>query len=628
MSLFKWRLLLITWMFCAIIEGRESSCSQIWSRYPSYRNSNGIYSVEISGQMRQVYCDMANGGWTLVARFSNADDRNWIMNGDLWYDRTDELGAVTDPTVNADAMSAAFFGVTATELRITRSDSASHDSLLTTTNNCLQGQSVRDKIASFGNFRSGVWAANQVRGTCSAIFENDYQNTSGFGRAGASGCEIGDQNGISFFSDWSEGDGAVIMIGGGGTDCGRADHGIGITEANEAQFGLSHVGAATVAYLRDFGNDHNSAATTYSLNMWVRNDVQCPAQWAGATQIYCNGNCGTWLDEVAGCQQSDADAYCKLKTCDENAVAISFQHGIASTQGGFACDDRGTNYGDWFGMTDVHYDDNIQNTHGSGPVLNNIVCDSTTDDAGLGHVDYTTCQWHQLNKMNKVINSENFFGFECPVNQIISDLRLQGYASSSVLSNNPTAVLCCELGGYSAVTNTCVDSFSSADGNLEAAICEGNSALVAIYDLVDPTLQQSQWQYQATNGITCCDIEYDTDYGRNLNLGIDRSQCEVLSHSNPIGSFDLSCPMDMVLVEIMDNDPAHGVQEVHQIECCRVINFEAPSQAPTQSPTTSLPTQAPTTACYDCLIDVHGNISDQDTFVNQINNCLSLCCVA
>lgn len=524
MRVFKNEILLITLMFCAMIKGRETSCSEIWSRYPSYRNSNGIYSVEIGGQARQVYCDMANGGWTLVARFSNADAKNWIYDSDLWYDRTEEFGAVTDPTVNADAMSAAFFGMTATEFRITRSDSSSHNSLLTTTNNCLQGQSVRDKITSFGDFRSGAWASDQVLGTCSAIFENEYQSTDGFQQVGASGCDIGDSNGISFFADWSGGDGAVIMIGGGGASCERADHGIGITEANAAQFGVGHEGASTEDYLKDFGNYHNSASTVYSLNMWVQNDYE----------------------------------------------------------------------------------------------------------VGLGYVDYTTCQWHQLNKMNKVINSENFFGFECPVNQVISDLRLEGYASSSVLSNNPTAVLCCELGGYSAVTNTCVDSFSSADGNLEAAICEGNSALVAIYDLVDPTLQQSQWQYQATNGITCCDIEYNTDYGRNFNFGIDRSQCEILSHSNPTGSFDLACPTDMVLVEIMDNDPAHGVQEVHQIECCRVINFEAPSQAPTQSPSTSLPTQAPTTACYDCLIDVHGKpgISDQETFVDEVSNCLSLCCVA
>ena len=28
-----------------------------------------------------------------------------------------------------------------------------------------------------------------------------------------------------------------MMIGGGGNNCNRADHGIGVTEANEARFG-------------------------------------------------------------------------------------------------------------------------------------------------------------------------------------------------------------------------------------------------------------------------------------------------------------------------------------------------------------------------------------------------------
>jgi len=522
-------IIFITLMFSTQVEGRESSCSQIWDRYASYRDLNGIYRVEINGQERQVYCDMVNGGWTLVARFSNSDAHNWISSGDLWYNRTEELGTATDPTVNADAMGAAFFGVEATEFRITRTDSTSHNALLTTTNNCLQGRSVRDKIASFGDFTSGVWASDAVRGNCSAIFENEYQSTKGFRWVGASGCEIGDPNGISFFADWSGGDGAVIMIGAGGTDCGRADHGIGITEANAAAFGEDAPGAG--ASIRDFGGDYGSGSTTltYGLNMWVRNDDYIKSE--------------------------------------------------------------------------------------------------------LGYVDYTTCEWHQLNKMNKVINSEDFFGFECPANEIISDLRLQGYTSSTVLSNNPTAVLCCKLGGYSAMTNTCVDSFSSADGNLEAAVCEGNSALVAMYDLADPTLQQSQWQYQATKGITCCDIEYDTDYGRNANLGIDRNQCQILSHSNTAvpGTFDVACPDDMILVEIIDDDFAHGVQSVHEVECCRVHNFEAPSQAPTQAPTTSLPTQAPTTACYDCLIAVHGrqaSISGQDAFVDAIESCLSLCCVS
>jgi len=245
----------------------------------------------------------------------------------------------------------------------------------------------------------------------------------------------------------------------------------------------------------------------------------------------------------------------------------------------------------------------------------------------LAFVDDTSCQWHAMNKLNKVINANQFFGFECPPNQIISELRLEGYGARSVLENNPTAILCCELGGYSLVTNTCVDSFSTADGILEAAICQGNSAMAAIYDLSDPTLEQGQWQYQATKAVTCCDIEYDTSYGHNLDLGIDRSQCEVISHSNQVGSFDVSCPEDMILIAIRDNDLAHGVQEVHEVECCKVHQVTAPSKAPTATPTTDQPSSAPTTSCYRCLIEVHGNnVSDQDDFVGEIQACLSHCC--
>jgi len=250
-----------------------------------------------------------------------------------------------------------------------------------------------------------------------------------------------------------------------------------------------------------------------------------------------------------------------------------------------------------------------------------------TGCSALGYVDDSSCQWHEMNKMDKVINSNQFFGFECPANQIISDLRLEGYGARSVLENNPTAILCCELGGYSVVTNTCVDSYSTADGVLEAAICQGNSAMAAIYDLSDPSLEQNQWQYQATKGITCCDIEFDTTYGHNRDLGIDRSQCEIISHSNQVGSFDVSCPVDMVLVEIRDNDIAHGVQEVHEIECCRVHQASAPTKAPTITPTTSQPSPAPTSSCYHCLIGVHArDVRDQDDFVGEIRACLSHCC--
>jgi hypothetical protein len=78
-------------------------------------------------------------------------------------------------------------------------------------------------------------------------------------------------NYIGFWCDWGDGDGAVMMIGGGGDACNRADHGIGITEENSAKFGGS------VTFL-DFGYepalgqsyDNNKSQKSYSLNLWVR----------------------------------------------------------------------------------------------------------------------------------------------------------------------------------------------------------------------------------------------------------------------------------------------------------------------------------------------------------------------
>ena len=55
-----------------------------------------------------------------------------------------------------------------------------------------------------------------------------------------------------------------MMIGGGGKDCNRADHGIGITEAEDASFVYG-----SLEY--DFGYDaHNAPTQSYSLNLWIR----------------------------------------------------------------------------------------------------------------------------------------------------------------------------------------------------------------------------------------------------------------------------------------------------------------------------------------------------------------------
>ena len=55
-----------------------------------------------------------------------------------------------------------------------------------------------------------------------------------------------------------------MMIGGGGSSCARADHGIGVTEANSPQFG-------SLSETRDFGDDGmGTAVTSYGLNLWIR----------------------------------------------------------------------------------------------------------------------------------------------------------------------------------------------------------------------------------------------------------------------------------------------------------------------------------------------------------------------
>ena len=204
-------------------------------------------------------------GWTLIARFSNDDAKNWMDNtGHWWYDKSDAAGDTSDPSINADMMSPAFWAVRGSELKITRSDDSQHTALLQTTGNCLGGQTFRSKVTSYGNFRNGkVWASNKCLGNCTVQYGGQYQSTGGFRKASCSG-RIQGSNAIGFWCDWSKGDGAVLMIGGGGHPCSRADHGIGITEANAASF-VDHSTSEL-----DFGSESYTPAHGYSLNLWIR----------------------------------------------------------------------------------------------------------------------------------------------------------------------------------------------------------------------------------------------------------------------------------------------------------------------------------------------------------------------
>ena len=175
------------------------------------------------------------------------------------------MGATYSPSVNSDMISPAFWLVSGREFKITRSDDPSHTPLLQTTGNCLAGQTFRSKITSYGDFRNGkVWASAQCLGSCIVQYGGQYKSTDGFQQAECSG-DIQSANTIGFWCDWGGGDGSVMMIGGGGSACSRADHGIGITEAGEARFGF------TTSHEHDFGyNADLTPSQSYSLNLWTR----------------------------------------------------------------------------------------------------------------------------------------------------------------------------------------------------------------------------------------------------------------------------------------------------------------------------------------------------------------------
>ena len=208
-------------------------------------------------------------GWTLIARFSNNDAKNWMNDtGSWWYDRNVAFGSTTHPSSNTDMISPAFWLVSGNEFKITRSDDPQHTALLQTTSDCLGGETLRSKITSYGDFRDGaVWATNECQGNCTIQYGGQYQTTEGFVQASCNG-EIQSANGIEFWCHWWA-DGAVMMIGGGGSNCARADHGIGITEANYAFFNNDGRGEGDFGHFSALG--YAGALTkSYSLNLWIR----------------------------------------------------------------------------------------------------------------------------------------------------------------------------------------------------------------------------------------------------------------------------------------------------------------------------------------------------------------------
>ena len=164
-------------------------------------------------------------------------------------------------------ISPAFWLVSGSEFRITRSDDSSHTPLLQTTGNCLGGQTFRSKITSYGDFRKGKnWSKQRCLGSCMVEYGGQYKITDGFGQAGCSS-DIQSSNNIGFWCSYRTYGpvlNSIMMIGGGGRGCAHADHGIGITHPLKRGPGTKY----------DFGNTVRPYSSTpsqsYSLNLWIR----------------------------------------------------------------------------------------------------------------------------------------------------------------------------------------------------------------------------------------------------------------------------------------------------------------------------------------------------------------------
>ena len=100
--------------------------------------------------------------------------------------------------------------------------------------------------------------------------------------------------------------------------------------------------------------------------------------------MYCDQDCGTnWLDNEYGCQSDDADAYCRLRNCNEHAYAESFETIPASNSPGFACRgvgkrfaarNNGTNIFPYHGISDFNLVKDVKTSHGDGNVVTNVKC--------------------------------------------------------------------------------------------------------------------------------------------------------------------------------------------------------------------------------------------------------------
>ena len=103
----------------------------------------------------------------------------------------------------------------------------------------------------------------------------------------------------------------------------------------------------------------------------------CLYDFSGVSQLYCNGTC-TW-DAPNGCDQADANIFCKLLTGNPQSTATNWVNTTALAEPGFACNFfNDINLGPLpeFGVNVnvIYQETSILANHGAGAVITNPTC--------------------------------------------------------------------------------------------------------------------------------------------------------------------------------------------------------------------------------------------------------------
>ena len=201
-------------------------------------------------------------GWTLIAQVSNTDEKHWSGGFSGWWQKN----KATDPSENKDMISPAFWLVSGNELMITRSDDP-HVALLQTTDDCLGGQTLRNK-AYTGHDQKDFKYIKCRKNTCNARYGGMYKATQGFAQANSNECSQIGFNCFKWHTINTNRNRAMMTIGAGGADrCSEADHGIGIKRGIDFINSTHHKWSMRM----DFGDKTNGSSTgNYSLNLWLR----------------------------------------------------------------------------------------------------------------------------------------------------------------------------------------------------------------------------------------------------------------------------------------------------------------------------------------------------------------------